>query len=47
MTVRADVSLGIDFYWLNPLFDDRIVRKVEVQDNLYIDMVITQSDNLL
>ena len=47
MTVRADVSLGIDFYRLNPLFDDRVVRKVEVQDNLYVDMVITKSDNLL
>ncbi len=47
MTVRPDVSFGIDFYRLNPLFDDRIVRKVEVQDNLYIDNIITKCDNLL
>ena len=31
----TDIALGVDLHWLDSLFNDRVVREVEVQNNLY------------
>ena len=30
-----NIALRVNLHWLNPLFNDRIVRQIEIQDDLY------------